>query len=58
MKEEQGRVNIFEETMAHMTYLQIEEAAREGTVVLFPIRVTEEHGPHLPLAEGYQTGHR
>jgi creatinine amidohydrolase len=50
MREEQGRVNIFEETMAHMTYLQIEEAAREGTVVLFPIGVIEEHGPHLPLA--------
>jgi len=43
-------VNIFEETMAHMTYLQIEEAAREGTAVLFPIGVIEEHGPHLPLA--------
>jgi creatinine amidohydrolase len=33
-----------------MTYLQIEEAAREGTSVLFPIGVIEEHGPHLPLA--------
>jgi len=50
MREEQGRVNIFEETMAHMTYVQIEEAAREGTIVLFPIGVIEEHGPHLPLA--------
>ena len=50
MREEQGRVNIFEETMAHMTYLQIEEAAREEAPVLFPIGVIEEHGPHLPLA--------
>jgi creatinine amidohydrolase len=50
MKEGQGRVNIFEETMAHLTFLQIEEAAREGAVVLFPIGVIEEHGPHLPLA--------
>jgi creatinine amidohydrolase len=50
MKEGQGRVNIFEGTMAHMTYLQIEEAARQGAVVLFPIGVIEEHGPHLPLA--------
>jgi creatinine amidohydrolase len=47
---QKGRVNIFEETMAHMTYVQIEEAAREGTLVLFPIGVIEEHGPHLPLA--------
>jgi creatinine amidohydrolase len=48
--EQKGRVNIFEETMAHMTYVQIEEAAREGTIVLFPTGVIEEHGPHLPLA--------
>jgi creatinine amidohydrolase len=33
-----------------MTYVQIEEAAREGTIVLFPAGVIEEHGPHLPLA--------
>jgi creatinine amidohydrolase len=33
-----------------MTYVQIEEAAREGTSVLFPAGVIEEHGPHLPLA--------
>jgi len=48
--EQKGRVNIFEETMAHMTYVQIEKAAREGTIVLFPVGVIEEHGPHLPLA--------
>ena len=47
---QKGRVNIFEETMAHMTYVQIEEAAREGAIVLFPTGVIEEHGPHLPLA--------
>jgi creatinine amidohydrolase len=45
-----GKLNIFEETMAHMTYVQIEEAAREGAIVLFPTGVIEEHGPHLPLA--------
>jgi len=50
MDERDGMVNIFEETMAHMTYIQIEEAAREGTIVLFPVGVIEEHGPHLPLA--------
>ena len=50
MEEEKGRVNIFEDTMAHMTYVQIEEAAREGAIVLFPVGVIEEHGPHLPLA--------
>lgn len=50
MDKQMGRVNIFEETMAHMTYIQIEEAAQEGTIVLFPVGVIEEHGPHLPLA--------
>jgi creatinine amidohydrolase len=47
---QKGRVNIFEETMAHMTYLQIEEAAKDDAIVLFPSGVIEEHGPHLPLA--------
>jgi creatinine amidohydrolase len=50
MGELQKRVNIFEETMAHMTYVQIEEAAQEGAIVLFPTGVIEEHGPHLPVA--------
>jgi len=50
MDELQKRLNIFEETMAHMTYVQIEEAAGKGTPVLFPVGVIEEHGPHLPLA--------
>jgi creatinine amidohydrolase len=45
-----GKLNIFEETMAHMTYVQIEEAARKEAIVLFPTAVIEEHGPHLPLA--------
>jgi creatinine amidohydrolase len=47
---QKGRVNIFEETMAHMTYVQIEEAARNRAIILFPAAVIEEHGPHLPLA--------
>ena len=50
MDKKSGKVDIFEETMAHMTYVQIEEAAREGAIVLFPTGVIEEHGPHLPLA--------
>jgi creatinine amidohydrolase len=45
-----GNLNIFEETMAHLTYVQIEEAARKGAIILFPTGVIEEHGPHLPLA--------
>ena len=41
--------SIFEETMADMTYLQIEEAAKERALVLLPVGLIEEHGPHLPL---------
>lgn len=49
MGEQQGKVNIFEGTMAHMTYVQIEEAAKKKLSILFPAGVIEEHGPHLPL---------
>lgn len=41
--------SIFEETMADMTYPEIEAAAKENAPVLFPIAVIEEHGPHLCL---------
>ncbi len=41
--------NIFEKTMVHMTYVEVEEAAKKKTPVLFPAGVVEEHGPHLPL---------
>ncbi len=39
--------SIFSETMADMTYPQIEQAAEKGFPVLFPIAVIEEHGPHM-----------
>jgi len=41
--------SIFDGTMVDMTYVQIEQAAREKAIVLFPVGVIEEHGPHLPL---------
>lgn len=41
--------SIFEETMADMTYQQIEEASKKNLPVLFPIAVIEEHGPHMCL---------
>jgi creatinine amidohydrolase len=41
--------NIFDETMVNMTYQEIEGLVRAGAVVLFPVAVIEEHGPHLPL---------
>lgn len=41
--------SIFEETMADMTWVEIEELAKDDTIVLFPMGVIEEHGPHLCL---------
>lgn len=41
--------SIFEKTMADMTWQEIEKAAKENQIVLFPLGVIEEHGPHLPL---------
>ena len=41
--------SIFADTMADMTYQQIEKAAERKVPVLFPIAVIEEHGPHLCL---------
>jgi creatinine amidohydrolase len=42
--------SIFHETMADMTYPEIEAAADREAVVLWALGVIEEHGPHLPLA--------
>ena len=41
--------SIFDETMVDMTWPEIEKAAKEESVVLFPIGVIEEHGPHMGL---------
>lgn len=41
--------SIFKDTMANMNYSDIEKIIKKNPVVLFPIGVIEEHGPHLPL---------
>jgi creatinine amidohydrolase len=41
-------VDIFSDTIAEMTWYEVEEAARTGAVLLWPIGVIEQHGPHLP----------
>lgn len=46
---EQGGYSIFHETMADMTYPEIERAAKSGAVPLWGLGVIEQHGPHLPL---------
>lgn len=45
-----GGYSIFKETIADMTWPAVDEAARRKAVMLIPIAVIEQHGPHLPLA--------
>jgi creatinine amidohydrolase len=44
-----GGYSIFHETLADLTYPEVEALAREGAVILWGLGVIEEHGPHLPL---------
>jgi creatinine amidohydrolase len=41
--------SIFDETMVDMKWTEVEEAAKEGAIVLLPTGVIEEHGPHMGL---------
>lgn len=41
--------SIFSETIADMTWLEVEDAAKKGAIMLVPLGVIEQHGPHLPL---------
>jgi creatinine amidohydrolase len=41
--------SIFDETLADLTYPEVEALARDGAVVLWGLGVIEEHGPYLPL---------
>ncbi len=47
--EEKMKINILKDTMAEMPYTEVEKLAQKGAVVLFPVGIIEEHGPHLPL---------
>lgn len=44
-----GYMNIFKDTMTEMTYRQIEKLVDQDAIVLFPVGIIEEHGPHLPI---------
>ena len=41
--------SIFDETIVDMTWPEVEKAAKEEAIVLFPTAVIEEHGPHMAL---------
>lgn len=51
-------MNIFRDTMAEMTYRQIEELAEQDAIVLFPVGIIEAHGPHLPLGTDMYLAYR
>ncbi len=42
--------SFIRETMLEMTWMEIRDAASRGAIVLFPIGVVEEHGPHLNVS--------
>ncbi|MCI0622088.1 MAG: creatininase family protein [Acidobacteria bacterium] len=44
-----GGYSIFDETVADMSFDEVEAAAKRNAIVLWPLGVIEEHGPHLPL---------
>lgn len=48
--ENQPDKSIFKYTMVEMTWQEVKEEAVKGSVVLFPISVIEEHGPHMDLS--------
>ncbi len=48
---------IFKETMANMTWTDIQYEADHNALVLLPLGVIEEHGPHLCLGTDIYTAH-
>lgn len=40
--------DIFAGTIAEMTWYEVDQAARDGAVLLWAFGVIEQHGPHLP----------
>jgi len=48
--------SIFNETMVDMTWMEIEQAAKEGAIILFPTAGISEHGPHMACGvDTYET---
>ena len=41
--------SIFHETMVDLSWPQVEKAAKDGAIILFPATVIEEHGPAMSL---------
>lgn len=50
-------ISIFDQTMANMTWPEVERSAQSGAVVLIPLGVIEQHGPHLALGTDTFSAH-
>ncbi len=48
--EKQSDKSIFKNTMVELTWQEVKKEAEKGSIVLFPIAVVEEHGPHMDLS--------
>lgn len=57
MKWGESMYSIFKDTVADMTWLEIEEALQKGAVVLSPTGVIEQQGPHLPTGVDIYESH-
>ncbi len=46
-QQDQKGYSIFHETMVDMTWPEVEQAAKDGAIILTNTSVIEEHGPHM-----------
>jgi creatinine amidohydrolase len=49
VQKSRGSYSIFEETMVDLSWPEVEKAAKDNAIILFPTAVIEEHGPHMSL---------
>lgn len=53
----QEDLSIFKDTMVEMTWPEVKRSAENGDVVLFPVGMIEEHGPHMDLSPDVYLGY-
>jgi creatinine amidohydrolase len=49
MSRDKSGYSIFDGTISDMTWIEVEKAAENNSIMLIPVGVIEQHGPHLPL---------
>jgi len=57
IRKERWMYDLSQETMIRMNWTQVENAARADALVLLPLGVIEEHGPHLCLGTDIYIAH-